>query len=164
MADDPVPDRFASVIGGIGRASEGEEARRAQELSHADQTVLRTHVAVCQAVAEAAGELRRLGVPTDTGRFSPTGRGWRLPSMDLWISWDGSAYITGEIRAGAARKFRFDARRQPPTLFELPSWTTKEGGVRHRVLLRGDDLVVSPSALSFVDLLATAVSERADRN
>ena len=164
MADDPASDRFASVIGGIDRLTEGEAARRAQEISHADQTVLRTHVAVCQAVAEAADELRRLAVPTDTGRFSPTGRGWRLPSMDLWISWDGSAYITGEVRAGAARRYRFDARRQPPTLFELPSWTTKEGGVRHRVLLRGDRLVVSPSATPFTDLLAAAVSERADRN
>ncbi len=161
MSEDSSRDRFADVVGGVGRVAEGEAARRAQELSHAEAIVERTHVAVCEAVAVAAAELRRRGVPTDTGRFSPTGRGWQLPALELWIAWDGSAYITGEVRSGAARAFRFDARRQPPTLFELPSWRRDESAVKHRVFLRDDQLVVSPSATPFTDVLATAVDERA---
>lgn len=162
MSDDPARDRFAEVARGITRIAEGEEAQRAQELSHAAEIVERTHVAVCRAVAVAAAELRRRGVSTDTGRFTPTGRGWRLPSIALWIAWDGSAYITGEIRTGAARQNRFDARRQPPTIFELPSWTTEGGSVRHRVVLRGERLVVSPGVRTFDDVLAAAVARRAE--
>lgn len=161
MNDDPARRRFVDAIGGIDRVSEGDEAQRAQALTHAAQLVERTHVAVCQAVAAAAAELRRRGVSTDTGRFTPTGRGWRLPGLELWIAWDGSAYITGEVRSGAARQYRFDARRQPPTLFELPSWTVPEGGVRRRVLLRDDQLVVTPGGRPFADVLDRAVAERA---
>lgn len=161
MVDEPA-GRFGDVIGGIDREDEGEDARRAQELSHAAQTVRRTHVAVCQAVAAAASELRRRGVSTDTGRFTPTGRGWHLPSIELWIAWDGSAYITGEIRSGTVRQHRFDARREPPTLFELPSWPNADGG-RQRVILSGERLIVSPGAASFADRLGAAVDERAAR-
>lgn len=163
MIDDSARDRFAEVIGGVARPSEGEASRRAQEMSHAAQSVHRTHLALCQAVSAAAAELRRRGVASDTGRFTPTGRGWRLASIEMWIAWDGSAYITEEARAGAARQFRFDARREPRTLFELPSWIPEEGGMRHRVVLHGDRLIVSPGASSFDEKLAAAVDERANR-
>lgn len=161
MTDEPARDRFADVVGGVARTAEGGDAQRAQELDHAAEIVARSHVAICQAVAAAAAELRRRGISTDTGRFTPTGRGWRLPSIALWIAWDGSAYITGEVRTGAARQNRFDARRQPPSIFELPSWTTDGGSVRHRVVLRGERLVVSPGVRSFDDVLAAAVEQRA---
>lgn len=163
MSDEPARDRFADIVGGIARVAEGDEAQRAQEQSHAAEILERTHSAICRAVAAAAAELRRQGVSTDTGRFTPTGRGWRLPTIALWIAWDGSAYITGEVRTGAARQNRFDARRQPPTIFELPSWTTDGGNVRHRVVLRGDRLVVAPGVRTFEDVLGAAVAQRVRR-
>lgn len=163
MSDEPARSRFADAVGGLGRETEGDEARRAQELSHAEELVHRAHEAVCEAVAAAAVELRRRRVSTDTGRFTPTGRGWWLPSVELWIAYDGSAYITGEIRTGAARAHRYDARRQPPTVFELPSWTAVDGGTRYRVVLRGERLAVIPGATSFEQKLAAAVAERAER-
>ncbi len=163
MSDEPARSRFADVVGGVARDAEGDEARRAQELSHAVQIVHRTHEAVCDAVADAAAELRRRRVPTDTGRFTPTGRGWWLPAVELWIAYDGSAYITGEIRTGAARAHRYDARRQPPTVFELPSWTPDDSGTRYRVVLRGERLAVTPGGTAFEQKLAAAVDERAER-
>lgn len=163
MSAEPARDQFAEIIGGASRPDEGEAARRAQELSHAAQSVHRTHVALCELVATAAEELRRRGVPSDTGRFTPTGRGWKLPEIDMWIAWDGSAYITEDAKAGAARQFRFDARREPRNLFELPSWVPEEGGMRHRVVLHGDRLIVSPGAASFESVLAAAVDDRARR-
>lgn len=163
MSDEPARDRFADVVGGIARVADGDEAQRAQELHHAAVIVERTHEAICRAIATAAADLRRRGVSTDTGRFTPTGRGWHLPSISLWIAWDGSAYITGEVRTGAARQNRFDARRQPSTIFDLPSWTTAGGSVRHRVVLRGERLVVAPGVRSFEDVLAAAVEQRAQR-
>lgn len=163
MTDDPAPARFADVIRGTARVEEGDAARRAQELSHAAEQVHRTHLALCEAVAAAANELRRRNVPSDTGRFTPTGRGWHLPTIDMWIAWDGTAYITEEAKAGAARQYRFDARREPRTLFELPSWIPSEGGMRHRVVLHGERLIVSPGAAPFDGILTAAIDERASR-
>ncbi|MDO9355117.1 MAG: hypothetical protein Q7T55_15575 [Solirubrobacteraceae bacterium] len=164
MIDESARDQFAEIVGGTERPDEGEAARRAQEMSHAAQSVHRTHLALCEVVASAAEELRRRGVPSDTGRFTPTGRGWKLAAIDMWIAWDGSAYITEDAKAGAARQFRFDARREPRNLFELPSWIPTDGGMRHRVVLHGDRLIVSPGAAPFEAVLAAAIDERARRS
>ena len=163
MTDEPAQPRFADVIRGAARTDQGDAAQRAQEQTHAAEQVHRTHLALCEAVVAAAAELRRRSISADTGRFTPTGRGWHLPSIDMWIAWDGSAYITREAKAGAARQYRFDARRAPRTLFELPSWLPAEGGMRHRVVLHGERLIVSPGATSFDDVLSAAVEERARR-
>lgn len=163
MFEEPAPPRFAEIVGGTARTDDGEAARRAQEISHATEQVRLTHVALCDAVARAAIELRRRNVTADTGRFTPTGRGWYLGTIDMWIAFDGSAYVTEEAKVGAARQHRFDARRGPRNLFELPSWTPAGGGMRHRVLLYGERLIVSPGARPFEDVLSAAVEERARR-
>ncbi len=161
MVDEPAPPRFADIVAGSTRTDDGDAARREQEQSHAARQVQATHHALCDLVARTAAELRRRSVPTDTGRFTPTGRGWHLPTIDLWIAFDGSAYITEQAKAGAARQFRFDARRQPRTLFELPSWIPAQGGMRHRVVLYGDRLIVSPGAQPFEAVISAAVEDRA---
>ena len=163
MNDDPVRPHFADIVGGAAHTDRGEAARREQELSHSQQQVRRTHEAVVALIGKIATELRQRNVPTDTGRFTPTGRGWRLPELDLWIAWDGAAYITHEVKAGMARQVRFDARKIPRNLFELPSWMPEGGGTRRRVILSGDRLIVSPGAGPFEAILRAAAEARAAR-
>jgi hypothetical protein len=164
MVDDPAPRRLADVVRASERESPSSDAMRATEMRRADELVRVTHEMLCGLVASAAAELRSRQVPSDTGRFTPTGRGWVLPTVGLWIAWDGSAYATShDAPAGAARQVRFDARRVPRTLFELPSWIPAEGGTRCRVIAFGDKLIVSPGGKPFQPVLGAAVDERASR-
>lgn len=165
MTEEPTDRRFADAVRGISRTAEGEAAQRAQEVHRADELVRLTHEALCRLVMSAAAELRSRNVAADTGRFTPTGRGWSLPTLGgMWLAWDGSAYsTTSDPPAGKSRLFRFDARRVPRNLFELPSWVPPEGGTRQRVIIHHDRLVVSPGGHPFEPLLGAAVDERARR-
>jgi hypothetical protein len=163
MTDDPTDRRFADAVRGISRTTDGAARQRAQESRRADELVRLTHETLCELVASAAAELRSRNVPSDTGRREATGRGWELPGLGgLWIAWDGSAYSTdSDPPLGKSRSVRFDSRRVPRNLFELPSWVPEEGGTRHRVIIHHDRLVVSPGGQPFEPVLGAAVDARA---
>lgn len=166
MADDPNDRRFADAVRGISRTDEGAARQRSQEIHRADELVRLTHETLLELVASAAAELRSRNISSDTGRFTPTGRGWVLPELgSLWIAWDGSAYSTNvDPPLGKSRLVRFDSRRVPRNLFELPSWIPEDGGTRHRVVIHHDRVVVSPGGHPFEPVLGAAVDERARRD
>jgi hypothetical protein len=164
MVDDPAPRRLADVVRSGDRESQQSDAVRAIDTRRADELVRVTHEMLCALVASAAAELRNRQVSSDTGRFTPTGRGWKLPGVGMWIAWDGTAYTTShDAPAGVHRQIRFDTRRVPRTLFQLPSWIPEEGGTRCRVIAYGEKLIVSPGGKPFQPVLGAAVDERARR-